>query len=130
MSGENRSYSIAASNAPQMVTPEFPQIIGRLEPAYVYVAIVRHDDDSMGPVKIGVARDAKKRVAAIQGSCPYQVLLVQAWLCPSRAIASAVERAVLSEFEPSRIRGEWITEPIENVFRTIARSLISKGACL
>lgn len=70
-----------------------------------------------GPVKIGVASDIKRRMAAIQTSCPYKIYLVHSFEFPSREMALQVERMFHDVQASWRTSGEWFSiAPKEALF--------------
>jgi hypothetical protein len=66
---------------------------------------------SNGPIKIGFAKDPKKRVMQLQTGSPYKLNLLWAY----QSEDPADERDIHAEFEEYKIRGEWYS-PSDRLF--------------
>lgn len=88
-------------------------IPAREKPARPGVYFLRHEQ----LVKIGMAGDIRKRVAAIQYVCPVAPSLIFEILTADRAEAKQLEASLHRRFASSRVRGEWFTrEPLIATF--------------
>jgi predicted GIY-YIG superfamily endonuclease len=75
---------------------------------FLYV-IARKSDDAglVGPVKVGISNNPKKRLATIQTACPFPVKLVYVFSCPNREIALQMERSFHTTRREKCLYGEW-----------------------
>jgi hypothetical protein len=55
-------------------------------------------------VKIGVARDVKRRLLEMQTACPYELHIIHAW---PRSDPFGFEQWLHKQLEAKRYRGEW-----------------------
>jgi hypothetical protein len=60
-----------------------------------------------GPVKVGVSSSVNGRLSSIQTGCPFQIRLIHAVKCDSRAQAFSYESAFHSALADERLSGEW-----------------------
>jgi hypothetical protein len=72
--------------------------------SYVYLL----SEGERGPVKVGVANDPISRMQMLPTGNPKTLRLVHSWAMFTRDEAFKVERLVLDEMAPYRLRGEWI----------------------
>jgi hypothetical protein len=70
---------------------------------YVYL-VQQLDGSGSGPMKIGVARDFRKRMAGLQVASPHE-LAIRSVILGNRE----VEAAMHDKFRHLRMRGEWFT---------------------
>lgn len=76
-----------------------------------------------GPyVKIGVARDVKRRIAALQCGCPFKLKRVAARSAPLFLIFQ-IERRLHAEFAGQRMHGEWFEADIAEVKAALQRQI-------
>lgn len=62
-----------------------------------------HYESTPGPIKIGYAADARKRIENIRCSCPFPVFITAILVNGSLAL----ERALHERFKQHRLHGEW-----------------------
>jgi Meiotically up-regulated gene 113 len=65
-----------------------------------YVYLVRCG----GFYKIGLAKDANKRLSGLKTSSPFEIEMVKTWRCKR---PDTIERTLHEQFEKFRVRGEW-----------------------
>lgn len=75
---------------------------------YVIATIV--DGIASAPIKVGIARDPKKRLADFQTASPHELVIaldIRLW---SRRVASDIERAchAIARCTEFHLRGEWL----------------------
>lgn len=70
-----------------------------------------------GAIKIGVARDVKKRLATMQTGNPFELKVIALIPCSGVQQAFDTERRIHNLFKAKRIRGEWFAGDIN--FRSI-----------
>jgi predicted GIY-YIG superfamily endonuclease len=73
---------------------------------YVYF-IQSGDSKKRNPVKIGVARNPERRLAALQTGNPEELKLLVVIECDSRTEAYAIESHLHKTLAKRNIRGEW-----------------------
>lgn len=66
----------------------------------------------MGPIKIGVAVNVKRRMESLQAGNPVELKLIAKIPCPSVANAYALENKLHKRFHKKHIRGEWFKPTI------------------
>lgn len=71
------------------------------------VYVIQHE---LGPVKIGIAEEPRKRLSEIQVSCPFE-LHIKKTRAPRNA--RRVERLLHDVFNQYHMRGEWFDIPVE-----------------
>lgn len=75
---------------------------------YLYIIAKKCDDVGLiGPVKVGISNNPKKRLATIQTACPFPVDLVYVFACPNREIALQMERMFHQTRRDKCLYGEW-----------------------
>ena len=72
--------------------------------------------------KIGIAKDAKKRLSGIKTSCPFPAEVLKFW--ESRS-AQRVEKLLHRQFKPYHANGEWFRLPTEVIEELIAITRVS-----
>jgi hypothetical protein len=78
------------------------------EDHFLYVIAKKSDDAGMvGPVKVGISNNPKKRLATIQTACPFPVDLAYVFSCPNREIARQMERMFHETRRDKCLYGEW-----------------------
>ncbi len=70
-----------------------------------------------GAIKIGVARDIKKRLATMQTGNPFELKVIATIPCYSVEEAFRTEKRIHNLFAKKRIRGEWFCGDIN--FRSV-----------
>lgn len=85
-------------------------------PASCYLYLIK--EAQTGPVKIGVANHPTRRMGSLQGGNSRHLNL-QAVFAGERSECFWVEKAVLSAFRSSIIRGEWIAESVSAVVAVV-----------
>lgn len=107
----------------------------RFDVTHVYILAALIDGVPSQPVKVGISSAPEKRLATIQTSCPYPLVLLSAFLCPTRNIALYVENAFHTLQADRRLNGEWFNiHPMNAVellclyFREIFNFTLSKDA--
>lgn len=61
-----------------------------------------------GPVKVGMTDRLKWRLSELQIGNGRPLHLADYWVLPNRERAARVEKAILNEMAPYRMRGEWL----------------------
>ena len=74
---------------------------------YLYLIGAYDYNGEVLAVKIGVAGDVKKRIAAMQTGQFCEMRLICAWRTDSRMKCFAVEKLAHEHYERRRMRGEW-----------------------
>ena len=74
---------------------------------HVYIIAAAIDGWLKGPVKVGMAYDAHKRLASIQTGHPHELQIACLFIMPSRGIAREIERSFHVVMRGKRMRGEW-----------------------
>ena len=102
---------IAAGKVPQFIKLN-PQIIGQvahelIEGCAVYLMACRERGSEVQYIKIGLARNIKKRVEAISVGCPLEIKKVLYFCMGSYGRALKLERSLHKEFAVNRVTGEW-----------------------
>lgn len=72
--------------------------------SFVYVV----SEGANGPVKVGVAKRPRQRLAELQIGNPRKLKLAGSWLAETRSRAIGVEFEVHAEMKRYRLRGEWL----------------------
>ena len=84
---------------------------GRLRGCYVYMLFCQ--DTATVYIKIGIAAEPVRRLAALITACPIEPREF-GWIeAPGRQRALTIERTLHRICKPWRIRGEWFAVPIE-----------------
>lgn len=78
---------------------------------HVYVICHEAEDGYHGPVKVGVANDAEKRLKTLQTGNPYRLTIWKTFPIPDRDIAMHVEHAFHAVLAKQRLGGEWFDMP-------------------
>lgn len=65
-------------------------------------------EGSIGPVKVGIARNVFLRMSDLQAGNHRRLALRSLWVAEERALAVIAEAAVLQRFAGARILGEWL----------------------
>ena len=73
--------------------------------------------ENSGPIKIGIAKDVKKRMAGLQTGCPYKLNLLYATKC-CKEDETNLHGCLRENFPEFVIRGEWYM-PTDPIFNTI-----------
>ena len=63
-----------------------------------------------GKVKVGKARDPKRRLASLQTGNPEEIRLIRLYQCPNEEAASQLERVCHEQISKYHYRGEWFKE--------------------
>src|SRR5476651_2183087 len=75
---------------------------------YLYVIAKKCDDAGLiGPVKVGISNNPRKRLATIQTACPFPVGLVYVFSLPNREISRDMERMFHETRRDKCLYGEW-----------------------
>ena len=74
---------------------------------HVYIIAAAIDGWLKGPVKVGMAFDAHKRLATIQTGHPHELQIAAYFTMPSRGVAREVEQAFHTVMSGKRMKGEW-----------------------
>lgn len=100
--GVFEEIEVAASKA--LSTPVTVNVtVGRDSSSSIY--IIGWSDD--GPVKVGIARDLKSRLSAIQTGCPFRLRVLHA--VPAGRFAQMVEAETHRTLAEHRLEGEWFS---------------------
>ena len=78
-------------------------------PCYIYFIL---NDDSQA-VKIGIAKNVKRRLASLQTSSPSGLKLLGTIKTKSVNDARKIEKSLHKRFDENRIRGEWFKADVE-----------------
>lgn len=80
---------------------------------YIFAPFGR-DMEPMRPVKIGIAGDVEKRIAAVQTGSPKRLKIIGLFDTPNREIARKFELAFHKYYADKRLSGEWFdVDPID-----------------
>lgn len=74
---------------------------------FVYVIATKRGGRFSSPVKVGITKNLRSRLATIQTSCPNDIDIVHALTVPNKAIAEEMERCFHETQRDTRMRGEW-----------------------
>lgn len=61
----------------------------------------------LGPVKVGISNNPRKRLATIATACPFPIELVFAFECPNLEIARYMEKMFHETRGDHHLHGEW-----------------------
>lgn len=78
-------------------------------PCYIYF-ILNYDSQA---VKIGIAKNVKRRLASLQTSSPSELELLSTIKTKSVNNARKIEKSLHEKFDKNRIRGEWFKANVE-----------------
>lgn len=78
-------------------------------PCYIYF-ILNYDSQA---VKIGIAKNVKRRLASLQTSSPSELELLSTIKTKSVNNAREIEKSLHEKFDKNRIRGEWFKANVE-----------------
>ena len=78
-------------------------------PCYIYF-ILNYDSQA---VKIGIAKNVKRRLASLQTSSPSELKLLGTMKTKSVNDAKKIEKSLHTRFDENRIRGEWFKADTE-----------------
>lgn len=79
----------------------------RVDVTHVYILAALIDRAPSQPVKVGISSAPEKRLATIQTACPYPLVLMATFICPTRNVALYVENAFHTLQADHRLNGEW-----------------------
>ena len=68
------------------------------------IAYGTQPDNAAAPIKIGIGKNPRERLAAFQTANPNKLVIVQTWTVPN---ARKIERAAHKKLQPYRLEGEW-----------------------
>jgi len=74
---------------------------------------------SIGPIKIGVAKNVERRLESLQTGNPYKLKLLTMIECTNSLKAYDLERKMNSKFSNHNIRGEWFNSGILNLMHEV-----------
>lgn len=78
-------------------------------PCYIYF-ILNYDSEA---VKIGIAKNVKRRIASLQTSSPSELKLLGKIQAESVSKARELEQSLHKTFDEYRVRGEWFKADVE-----------------
>ena len=94
---------------------------------YVYF-IQSGSSKKRNPVKIGVARNPERRLAALQTGNPEELKLLVVIECGSRAEAYAIESHLHKTLAKRNIRGEWFYACMRRINKAMIKWETNKSA--
>lgn len=92
-------------------------------PACVYVLARRGPLTKVGPVKVGIASDVKRRLNAIQTATTFPIDIYCAFPLPRRELARAIETAFHRQHAAACSHGEWFDITPEFAYENLLAQL-------
>lgn len=74
---------------------------------FVYIIGIRKGGRPVAPIKVGISSDPARRLADLQTACPYPLISVATFFCPTRDAARTVEAAFHQSQARNNTSGEW-----------------------
>tara|TARA_R110001632_G_scaffold205482_1_gene329209 strand:+ start:1469 stop:1765 length:297 start_codon:yes stop_codon:yes gene_type:complete len=93
---------------------------------YVYF-IQSGNSKKRNPVKIGVAKNPKRRMAVLQTGNPEELTLLVVIKCDNRAEAFAIENHLHASLAKRNIRGEWFYACMRRINKVMIKWEASKS---